>query len=75
MSLIYDGVKASKWNYDTTDVKKAMEMLLDMGAETLILGCTELPLAKEMYNLNYPSVDPTLELAKEAIKRAGGETV
>ena len=75
MSLIYDGVKASKWDFDTTEVKKAMESLIDMGAEVLILGCTELPLAKEMYNLDYPSVDPTLELAKGAIRAAGGETV
>ncbi len=75
MDMIYSGVKASKWNFDTTDVRKAMESLVENGAEVLILGCTELPLAKEMYNLDYPSVDPTLELAKEAIKRAGGETV
>ena len=72
MSLIYDGIKASKWDFDTTDVKKAMESLFDMGAEVLILGCTELPLAKEMYNLDYLSVDPTLELARSAIKAAGG---
>lgn len=52
-----------------------METLINIGAETLILGCTEIPLAKEMYNLDYPSVDPSLELAKEAITKAGGETV
>ncbi len=75
MDMIYGGVKASKWDFDTTDVKKAMEDLLENGAEVLILGCTELPLAKEMYNLDYPSVDPTLELAKAAIIKAGGETV
>ena len=57
------------------NVKKGIEELFEMGAETLILGCTELPLAKEMYNLDYPSVDPTLELAKEVIKKAGGEIV
>ncbi len=75
MDMIYSGVKASRWDFGTTDVKKTMESLICMGAETLILGCTELPLAKEMYNLEYPSVDPTLELAKEAIRFAGAETV
>lgn len=75
MDMIYSGVKASKWNYDTAEAKKEMEKLFDMGAEVLILGCTELPLAKEMYNLEYPSVDPTLELAKEAIRMAGGTVV
>ncbi len=75
MDMIYGGVKASKWDFDTTSVKKTMESLFDRGTETLILGCTELPLAKEMYNLDYPSIDPTLELAKEAIRQAGGEVV
>ena len=72
MDLIYSGVKASKWDFDTINVRKTMSELLENGAEVLILGCTELPLAKEMYNLDYPSVDPTLELAKEAIIQAGG---
>ena len=75
MDMIYGGVKASKWDFDTTAVKEAMEALLVAGAETLILGCTELPLAKEMYSLDYPSVDPTLELAREAIRQAGKEIV
>ena len=49
------------------------DALVSRGCEKIILGCTELPLAKEMYNLDYPSVDPTLELAKGAIIAAGGE--
>jgi len=43
------------------------------GAQTLILGCTELPPAFEMYGLNYPDIDPTLELALAAISAAGGK--
>ena len=39
----------------------------------LILGCTELPLAFDMYALHYPTVDPTLELARAAIIAAGGK--
>ena len=46
---------------------------MDSGAETLILGCTELPPAFEMYHLDYPFIDPTLELAKAAVLAAGGE--
>ncbi|MDE7262801.1 MAG: hypothetical protein K2N78_12190 [Oscillospiraceae bacterium] len=53
----------------------AMEELLDRGAETLILGCTELPLAVELYGLDYPVTDPTLELALGAIRAAGGEVI
>lgn len=73
MDLIYKGVKAGKKDYDVEDTKKVMENLVLRGAETLILGCTELPLAKDMYNLDFNTCDPTLELAKGAIIAAGGE--
>ena len=42
--------------------------------KVLILGCTELPPAFELYHLDYPTVDPTLELALGAIRAAGCET-
>ena len=42
--------------------------------QVLILGCTELPPAFELYHLDYPNVDPTLELALGAIRAAGCET-
>ena len=74
-NLIYSGVKAGKADYDVTGVRKVIESLLSRGAETLILGCTELPLAVEMYNLDYNTCDPTLELARGAIREAGGECV
>lgn len=70
MDMIYAGVKAGNKAYDTGKVKKAIEALLDQGAETIILGCTELPLAVSMYQLECPCTDPTLELAKGAIKAA-----
>ncbi len=73
MSLIYDGVKAGRRDFDTAGFKKAAEELLSRGAQTLILGCTELPPAFDMYSLDYPHVDPTLVLAREAVLAAGGE--
>ncbi len=72
MDMIYCGIKAGKKSYDVKEVKAAAERLLTSGAEVILLGCTELPLAKEMYNLDYPFIDPTLELAKRAIYLAGG---
>lgn len=72
MDMIYAGVKAGCSDYDAGRVRTALDRLLDLGAQTLILGCTELPPAFEMYNLHYPSVDPTLELALAAISAAGG---
>ena len=75
MDMIYQGVKAGRRDYDASAARRAMEALLERGAETLILGCTELPLAVKLYALDFPVTDPTLELALGAIRFAGGETV
>ena len=75
MDMIYKGVKAGVMDYDITAARAAMEELLSQGAQTLILGCTELPLAVKLYHLDYPTTDPTLELALGAIRFAGGETI
>ena len=75
MDVVYNGVKAGKRDYDTTIYEKTVQSLFDLGAETMILGCTELPVAMEMYGLDFACIDPTLELAREAIRLAGGETV
>lgn len=73
MDMIYNGVKAGLDKYDTKDIIRVIEKIFESGAQILILGCTELPLAMDMYNLDYPSIDPTLELAREAIKQAGAK--
>ncbi len=74
MDMIYQGVKAGRRDYDAGAAGAAMEALLRQGAETLILGCTELPLAVKLYGIGLPVTDPTLELALAAIHRAGAET-
>ena len=73
MDVIYNGVKAGDLTHDVTAFRAACEHLLARGAEVLILGCTELPPAFALYQLGYPSVDPTLELAFGAIRAAGCE--
>ena len=73
MDLIYKGVKAGKADFDATTVKNAIRSLLDQGAQKIILGCTELPLAVSMYGLEAPFIDPTLELARAAILAANGQ--
>lgn len=72
MDMIYSGVKAGRADYDPQKVFQAVERILSEGAQTMILGCTELPLAVQMYHIQFPSIDPTLELAKGAIRQAGG---
>ncbi len=73
MGVIYDGVKAGKVDYNTAAFLETVNHLLLEGAEVMILGCTELPLAMDMYKLDFPYADPTLILAKAAIKACGYE--
>ena len=73
MDMIYGGVKAGVMDYDASRVQKTAEKLIAQGAQTIILGCTELPLAMDLYELDFPATDPTLELAKGAIRFAGGK--
>ena len=49
----------------------ALEDLLRRGAEILILGCTELPLAFQALGTDLPCIDATEELAKAAIRFCG----
>lgn len=72
MDLIYRGVKAGASHFDTGPILSVVEGLRERGAQTMILGCTELPLAVEQYHISFPAVDPTLELAKGVIRFAGG---
>ncbi|MDL2319029.1 amino acid racemase [Eubacteriales bacterium OttesenSCG-928-A19] len=72
MRVIYEGVKAGVRTFDTAPLERALQALADRGAETLILGCTELPLAFSMYGIDRDAVDPTLVLAAAAVREARG---
>lgn len=73
--LIYNGVKAGKKDYDVSAIKDVMNGILDSGAEMLVLGCAELPVAMDMYKLDYNVCDPTLELARATIKAANEQCI
>lgn len=73
--LIYKGVKSGNKNYDVTSATKVINSMFERGAETLVLGCTELPVAFDMYGLDYNVCDPTLELARGAIRAANGRCI
>lgn len=73
MDMIYHGVKAGAAQYDTAQVCAAVERMAARGAQTVVLGCTELPVAVELYRLPFRGVDATLELARGAIRFAGGK--
>lgn len=67
MDVIYKGVKAGKVDLDLSGFYNALEELKQNGAQTMILGCTELPIAFQMYNIQYENIDPTAVLARSAI--------
>lgn len=72
MRVIYDGVKAGKGpDSYRADFLTVLEGMSAGGAEVFLLGCTELPLAAEALKITLPTVDPTLELAKAAIRFCG----
>lgn len=71
MRLVYDGVKAGRCEYDTAGFRRTAEALLSKGAEVLVLGCTELPVALRMYGIDLPHIDPTLVLASRAVQFVG----
>ena len=70
MEVIYDGVKAGKRKMDLASFRRTAESLFQKGAQTLVLGCTELPVAFDWYSLAYPHIDPTAVLAQAAVQHA-----
>lgn len=70
MEAIYgkEGIKAGHKTGQPRDfLMKAAEELVKEGAEVIILGCTEIPLALKNGDMPTPFVDPTEILAKAAI--------
>jgi len=75
MDLVYKGVKAEKYDFATDDFEMMLQKLLAKGANYIVMGCSELPLAFANFPtlVDYLIIDPTLILAEEAIKFAGGK--
>ncbi len=71
--MIYDGVKATNYNYDASAAQAVLKAMEQRGVEAFILGCTEVPVAVQMYDLQGCFVDATEVLAEKAVAWAGGE--
>jgi aspartate racemase len=75
-NAIYDAIYGIKATGRATqkarqDLLKGFEHLVDKGAEAVILGCTEIPLAiPESTVGSIPAIDPTLILARALIRTA-----
>jgi aspartate racemase len=68
MDVIYNGIKASNSNIDLNTFYETVDELFAKGAEILVLGCTELPIAFELFHIERPAIDPTAVLAAAAIR-------
>ncbi|MCA9394222.1 MAG: aspartate/glutamate racemase family protein [Candidatus Omnitrophica bacterium] len=75
--LIYDpgfGIKANPnrlVHITRTRIERVAIELKNAGAQSIILGCTEIPLViKEHYLAGLPVIDPTLSLARGLLRKA-----
>ncbi len=75
MQLIYDGVKAGSAEFDLSGINEAIRELTDKGAQAMLLGCTELPVAFARYGIRAAVIDPLEILAKAAIRYVGAAVV
>ena len=57
----------------TADLVNVADSLVNRGAQGIIAGCTEIPLALHQENLDLPYFDSLLILAREAVRYAGLE--
>lgn len=73
MEMIYDGIKAGNSEIDPGPFRKAVGKLTEAGAEAVILGCTELPIAFHLYDIRAPYLDPAVFAASAAVTMAGGK--
>ncbi len=76
MRIIYERVKAGNLDLSGIPVQEILQDLWDQGAQAVILGCTELPIAFQQFQCNdWHLIDPTNVLARAAISFAGGMLV
>lgn len=72
MQAIY-GVKAGRHDAPKQLLKQASADLTGRGAQAIIAGCTEVPIALAPQDITVPYVDATLALAQNAVRLALGD--
>lgn len=78
MELIYRYIKkgrCKKEELPVSEVKRVLEKLRENGAQKILLACTELPIAFRAMELDVGTIDPTMVLARAAIRYAGAELI
>lgn len=68
--LIYS-IKKGNYDINLTNFKKVLNKIKKQNINAFVLGCTELPIAFQMFNIDEIYIDPTKILACSAIKYVG----
>ena len=68
-------IKKGKKQIDLIGLSRVLSQLKSQNVETLILGCTELPVAFQMFNIKENYMDPTQILARSAIEFLGEKVI
>ncbi len=70
MDIIYQDIKAGR-PAEEGKFREVSRQLTDMGAQVILLGCTELSLVKSQYSLGKNYLDAMEVLAKRSVVRCG----
>lgn len=73
MKFIYEVIKCGKYEAGTYLLFEAVEELKKLGADTFLLGCTELSSAQYLYKFEGPFINPMEVLTERSIVYAGGQ--
>ena len=73
LDMIHKAVTAGLKTWDTTEITRIVADFAAAGAQAVIMGCTELPVAFSQYNIEtcLPTIDPTEIVARSAIRFVG----
>lgn len=72
MELIYN-IKMGIFQEDLSNFNSAMDRMKEQGVELFIIGCTEISVAVDMYNLKGNFIDAMDAVAKSAILYSGAK--
>ena len=70
--IIYD-IKKGNDNMDIKKYKDVINRMQSRGVQMFVLGCTELSVAYEMFNMDISCIDPSEIIAVSSIEQAGKE--
>jgi len=68
---LISAVKKGQTTFDLTNIYHVLNKLKKENIEMFVLGCTELPIAFQIFNIKEKYIDPTTVLACSAIRYAG----